>query len=455
MKISQKQPLLSSALFAIIISVFSIFIFLFYRSNRKVEFYNILKDRVITRQTLMLDMRQLKLDSLIIARKSNLNFLKNEEYGFYNLNGERILGSINSPSTLEGSKIEKIKRNDLKMEADREESIFFIYEDLIKNQPIILYAKGLDKNGLSKENYLGKLLIAGCIITFLISFGFIHFMVKNAMMPLYNIAKKMEIFSSHDLTQKLSESSYNNEIGMMANTFNSLMSRLKAGYDQQKNFVSFATHELRTPLAILMGHTEVALMRDRSIEEYKNTLNTVRFEVKEINELLNDLLLIARANSDSHQVEFEAARIDDIVWQSRNYLLGKNKPYEINVGFEENFESERQLELNHVNKEILRIAMTNLMDNACKYSTNKTCEVKIIPVEKGIKIEFKDHGKGIPASEIEHIFEPFYRASHTKMIDGHGLGLPLVKRIMELHGGKVEIVSKEGEGSVFSLFLPY
>ena len=216
--------------------------------------------------------------------------------------------------------------------------------------------------------------------------------------------------------------------------------------------MSYVTHELRTPLTIMQGQTEVTLMKDRSEIEYKNALESIKGEVQDMIKLVNELLELVRANADAHLIDLQPIRVDDLLWQARGQLLQKKPQYTIEVGFDE-FPDSEEITVNG-NAALLKMAFMNLMENACKYSNEPYVSVFIHTRKKEVEIRFVDNGFGISDKDLEHIFEPFYRSLTTKEVSGHGIGLPLTKRIIEIHLGKISIESQAEQGTNVMLVLP-
>lgn len=447
MKISQSQPLLVSLSMAVILSLFSLYVYSFYSGFRKETFYELLEERAMS--------RRLTDSGVLIDQNQEENIIpefSEEAYAFFDTQGQVLYRSDSSIHNLSAGQLQGLKKEVTLLENGQVQEIYITH--LAGNRRLILYERAVDKAGYSKLDYLANILARGLLVSVLLVFGLVRFLIRRSLKPLDMISKRMRKITSKNLHDRLPEASFRNEIGVMARSFNELLTRVDSGYTQQKNFVSYATHELKTPLAILLGQAEVTLMRERDGEEYRQALMAVKEEVKEMVALVNDLLVLARANADSDKVELTAGRIDEILWSARKYIIGKKPDYKIRIGFAEGLENESFLELPKINKDLLKIALANLMENACKYSDDHACEVLIDATHQHSVIRIADKGRGIPDAEIKHIFEPFYRASHTRKVDGHGLGLPLVKRVVEIHQGEIELVSEENVGTTVTLRFP-
>ncbi|NMC41547.1 MAG: HAMP domain-containing histidine kinase, partial [Bacteroidales bacterium] len=234
---------------------------------------------------------------------------------------------------------------------------------------------------------------------------------------------------------------------------NNMLSRLEKSFAVQKDFIANASHELRTPLTSIYGQLEVLLMKNRSTEEYKRELVSVLDDIKSLSDLANKLLLMARTASPDPSTLNNKVRLDEILWQVQEDMGKFKKDYHVNIKIDEEIGESEQLQVAG-DESLLRTAVMNLADNACKYSDNKEVEISL-SVEKGfVKLVFSDKGIGIPEDELNKIKEPFFRGSNAKSVPGHGIGLALVNQIILSHNGRMEIKTKADSGTEITLFFP-
>lgn len=452
MKIVDRQPLRASLIVSILFGAFSIVIYNFYADFRQKEFLKILKQNAISRERLLADSTSLTPEILKrIGTNSELT-MKGEATGIYNTGGEAIY-VYSAERQLAPSLLKRVlKKKEVSIDSLEVDRILFLYEIPETHQKVILSTSAIDDFGYAKQERLRDLLIVGTFIAIIVIILMMRFFVKRDVKPIGQIADRMEQITAHDSNQRLPEANLHDEVGQMARTFNDLLNRLEFAYTQQRNFVSYVTHELRTPLTIMQGQAEVALMKERTNEEYQQALESVKAEVQDMIKLVNELLELVRANADAHLVDLRQVRVDDLLWQARGQLIQKKPHYEINVGFEEVPESEDITVMG--NGALLKMAFMNIMENACKYSTEPVCQVLIHTRRKEVEVRFVDQGTGISEEDLQHIFEPFYRSVNTHEISGHGIGLPLTKRIIEIHRGKISIESEVEHGSTIIIILP-
>jgi signal transduction histidine kinase len=456
MKIVDRTALRAALVLLLILSVFAMYVYYFYADFREKTFYDQLKSTAISRQHFLNKTKWHGIDVLSHIDSFGEYKIKGEQIAIYDTTGEIIYKNTPDVSRLNSKIVQKLLKNkEIRLEKDDFERVVFVNYDNYINQNEILESAGYDSIGFSKQENLKKILIIGVLISVLIIATITRYFITIDLKPMQKIAEKMKTISAKNLHERLDESKLRDEIGQMAVTFNQLLDRVEGAYAQQRNFVSYVTHELRTPLTVMQGQTEVGLMKERTNKEYKNLLDSVSEEVREMIKLVNDLLELARANADSQSIDFHAVRVDELLWQARTQLLQKKTEYNISIEFDKFPENEEQMTVIG-NAHLLKMAFLNPMENACKYA-NGSVNVLINAEKKHMEIRFEDSGAGIPLQDLEHIFEPFYRSKSatTSNISGHGIGLPLTKRIIEIHRGECEIQSIIDNGTKVSIRLPY
>jgi signal transduction histidine kinase len=193
-------------------------------------------------------------------------------------------------------------------------------------------------------------------------------------------------------------------------------------------------------------------MKARTDKQYRETLMLVLNEIKNLNLLSNKLLLLAHTSTDQAHLNFTPVRIDDVLWKARNEILTRNKEYSIDIYFGDNMDDDIKMSVLG-NELLLKTAINNLMENACKYSNNHRAEIKLDASESKLIIQFIDQGIGIPEQDLTMIFQPFFRSKNVFNISGHGIGLSLVDKIIAQHHGQIEVTSKPEKGSTFTIIL--
>jgi signal transduction histidine kinase len=267
------------------------------------------------------------------------------------------------------------------------------------------------------------------------------------------VIKDVEKITATNLNSRLTISKNGDEIDLLANTFNKMLDRLERAFEVQKDFVSNASHEFRTPLTSMKGQIQVALLKERSTQEYQKLLQSLNDDINSNIGLLNALQDLAKTNADFPMRAFYPLPILDVLIDAQTELT-KGKPnFTIDIRVHEAIELQESIYC-HGDVSLLKSAFINLMDNGCKFSPNNKVSINVTTEGNTICLSFIDEGVGITEVDLPHIFEPFYRGNDTRNITGHGIGLSLVKRIIEWHKGKLTISSEVGNGTALKLRLP-
>lgn len=218
----------------------------------------------------------------------------------------------------------------------------------------------------------------------------------------------------------------------------------------QKMFASNVSHELRTPLAAIMGELGLALQKERTADDYQNRIRRALDDATRMSDTVIGLLNLARAEYDASQVKMEIIRVDELLMDVAEELLRANPEYCIKVSYACAPLDEESVSVT-ANRYLLSLALRNLIENNCKYSPNHTCKV-VIHTGQRLCVTFSDNGRGMSDVERKNLFRPFYRGRNDDSL-GHGIGMSLVQRIAVLHRFSIQVQSKEGHGTTFTLGL--
>ena len=321
------------------------------------------------------------------------------------------------------------------------------YRHIFNSKSYYVYVMAFDRSRVENLRELQRILFWSIIFSIWLSVLFSYFFARRAIRPISDIIKSVEEINSLKLSNRLDEGNKKDEIAKLAVTFNALLSDLEASFKNQEDFVLNASHELRTPLTVMMGESEYILTRRRNTDEYETHIRGLVNDLKSLNALINSLLELAQINRD-RVIAFSQIRVDEIVFNAIRKVKEKYVDRKIlpKITYPE---SDSELVING-NEGILEIAFINIIDNACKFS-EKDVSIEFIINEDSISVIIDDEGIGIPDDEIEIVSRPFRRASNVKFIGGHGIGLSLVKKILDLHEADLRISSRLNEGTRFEL----
>lgn len=275
-------------------------------------------------------------------------------------------------------------------------------------------------------------------------------LAKMALHPVDSMINTIHSITAENMKLKLKIPNTRDEVQKLAETFNDMLSRLDNAFTSQRQLFEDLSHELKTPLTILKGEFEVILKKMRSQEEYESLLRSSLEEIDKIVRLAENLLILA--SFESRKIMPERKRLDlNLLIQGvvNNFkALTAQKQIEINL-------SQRDNLVVNGDEQQLKQLFLNLLDNAVKYTPpNGKIALSLEEAGKMARIAVKDTGIGIAEHELEHIFDRFYRIDKSRTSHGFGLGLSIVKSIIDAHKGSIEVKSRLGEGTAFTILLP-
>jgi signal transduction histidine kinase len=436
---------------ASILIVFSFFTYIFSEKYRHNEFTKRLKTYAENNALLYFTVN--KNDNIQNIESSEKESIYKENTCLFNENKKLIYQSNPSNNIPLNSEWLNINEGEvLEFSFDDYEIVSFTLK--VDEEVYLILASGIDKYGLKELNYLKIILIIGNIIGIIIVFFLGRFFASQALKPISKIIQKVDSINEQNLHERLKiETNNQDELNQLSQTFNKMLERIEDAFIMKRNFVSNASHELRTPLTAITGQLEVTLLKKRNADEYENTIKSVLNDIKKLNQICNGLLQLTYSNNKIDNLIISKIRIDELLWDVRKDLIKIYPEYKIEIDFSNMPENEEKLYIKG-NIDLVRTAFINVIQNACKYSPDKTAKVLLEFNNKTIKIQVKDNGIGIDEKDLKYIFRPFYRGNNAKCYEGNGLGLSLCKRIIEKYEGKISLNSKLNTGTIVFIEMP-
>lgn len=302
--------------------------------------------------------------------------------------------------------------------------------------------------------------IAGCFLTILIGGSMLWLGAGHLTRPLERLNRGVKQVAEGDFTVRVLrkkrnrtgkslEHRYQNEIDELTMNFNRMASALEGMNELQKDFMSNVSHEVKTPVAAITGFTEILLDVDLTDEEQRDYLELLHQESLRLSRLCTSMLRMSRLDNQEIITRKENIRLDEQIRKCMIMLSEKWAQKEI--------EYDLQLEplTMESDADMLMQVWMNLLDNAIKYSNERAViRVQIVQEEGAVRVEIADAGDGIPEEKIARIFDKFYQCEESHKDQGSGLGLSIVKRIMELLGGTITCSSKVGSGTLMIVRIP-
>ena len=271
-----------------------------------------------------------------------------------------------------------------------------------------------------------------------------------ALAPIDAVTNTARQISTRDLSKRIDIIHTEDEVGRLIKTFNAMLERLESAFKRERQFSSDASHELRTPLSVAMANTEEALHSQKTIPEYIETLEQIDSQCGKMNKIITQLLTLTRGYDGKFLVSKERFNIETVV----KGIISEMKDFADGYGVTICYDQKENIMV-YADHMLMTQMLINLISNACKYGkVGGVVTITTVIIDNMTSITILDNGVGISDDDIGHIFERFYRADKSHTGDGSGLGLSIVKWIVEAHFGSIEVKSKLGEGTSIQIKIP-
>jgi heavy metal sensor kinase len=283
-----------------------------------------------------------------------------------------------------------------------------------------------------------------------------YFLARRSLSPVVEMSTQAGRIGADNLHERLPVRNAEDELGHLAGSFNNLLDRLDHSFEQQRRFMADASHELRTPVAILCGEADVTLSQpSRSPEDYRASLDILRAEAKRLKRIVEDLFTLARADAGQHPLTLSNFYLDELITECARSMKTLAAAKQITL----TCTAPKELPI-QADEALLRRMIVNLLDNAIKYtSPGGSVAVSCDAEDSRYVMTVSDTGQGIPLDLQPRIFERFFRADKVRSRSGNdgggaGLGLSISEWIVQAHGGKLELTRSDKDGSTFRVYLP-
>lgn len=418
--------------------------------NRQQEFKARLREEALTSAEILFGREEISPELLKLLDKNQMTVLPQEEIVVYNSGDKLIYESGTDYLKVEPSVLNQIRQEkELSFQQGNHEVLGLVYNNGKEN--LLIIASARDKYGLIEQGNLGFILASGSLLMILIFCLTGWFFAGRVLKPIQNIIKSVDNIGASQLDLRLDEGNQTDELAQLAQRFNKMLDRLEKAFRLQRSFVSHASHELRTPLTAITGQIQVSLLANDNPQELKLMIQSVLEDVQQLNRLTNNLLDITSIDSDDSQTNFKKVNLAEIVWQIRDTILKKNTNHQVIIQLDEKSDLLPEIQGNEA---LLYTAFLNLMENGIKFSGNQLVKVNFKINAKDIIVSFQNGGTIIPNNELSGIFESFRRGSNARNTKGHGVGLSLIQKIVNLHKGEISVNSSVNEGTTFTIVLP-
>ncbi len=446
MKLRKRLTILSSITFGVIFLIASTIIYgLFYKTNETSVIKNLKKTALVT-GIYYLEKDEQSLQEHNNIRREFENLISRDDIAVFDEFDEVAYGKMVNDSVIRPFDLNQVRKKKEHVINTRNDFYYGLYYADNQGDFVVFVKENKDVFNTLMNRLLYILvivLVLGLFIIYLLS----RFLGNMAYEPIQKIIDQVRQKEIDRLNEPIRLQQSYSEIQELVETYNDLMAKASETFVIQKNFINYVSHEFRTPLAAISGSLEVFSQKDRTPEEYQEVASRSIERVKELEEILNNMLLLSGAINSK---DFMFFRIDEIIWNIVEEVTVSLKAH-IHVDFK--VENVGLLSVKG-NEKQLQLALYNLIENGLKYSENKPLSISLSEKENKLHLVIKDEGIGIDENDLPYIQQTFYRGKNVGDIKGSGIGLSLASTIFKIHQIDFNIITSNQGTEIHLQFNP-
>ena len=452
MSLKRKIALNLSISFSLLFGIVMLIIYVSFNDFRSDEFKERFRQRLEFTSHFISKSNNFEKEAPIFFNENSDNILLNETILIFNGKKELIYSTIKDKNiTWDADFLQQL---DEKKVIYNDKNTPEVYAALrkINGENYYILTSAFDTNGQSKLVYLKYLLIFSYIVSTLLIGFFSYYFMGQFLRPLEDLNKKVSEVTAHKLTTQIPVQQSNDEISVLAKSFNTMIVRLNDIFQSQKDFTASASHEIRTPVTRMAFQLENLIKLEQHTPQTLLSLKQIQQDVYQLSDLINSLSLLTKFDKENIQSLYEEVRIDEIIFESFQTVEKSHPTLKMDFLISENTSEYALLTIKGI-PSLLNIVFINLFKNAALYSNNKEVDILITENISELIVEVISKGKTISTEEQQKLFEAFMRGNNSQNISGSGLGLRIAKRILEYHNADI-VYSSPSEGlNKFSLIF--
>ncbi|WP_276877518.1 ATP-binding protein [Chryseobacterium joostei] len=452
MSLKRKIALTISIAFSLLFGMVMAVIYLSFNDFRRDEFKERFRQRLEFTSHFISKSKDFEEEAPVFFNENSDNILLNEKILIFNEEKELIYSTIKDRNVTWDSAM--LKELDKKKIIYTEKTVPEIYAALrnINGENYYILTSALDTNGKSKLSYLKYLLITAYVMSTLLIGFFSYYFVEKFLRPLEDLNKEISEVTAHKLTTQIPVQNSSDEISVLAKSFNTMIGRLDDVFQSQKDFTASASHEIRTPITRMAFQLENLIKFEEHSPETLSSLQQIQRDVYQLSDLTNSLLLLTKFDKENIQSIYEEVRIDEVIFEAFEGVEKSYPDLKLDFLITEDTSENAFLTIGGI-QSLLVIVFINLFKNAAVYSDDTEVKVLITETNENLSVEVISHGDTISEEEQAKLFEAFTRGNNAQNISGSGLGLRIVKRILEYHDAEIIYSSPSAYMNKFTIIF--
>ncbi|MCX6141123.1 MAG: HAMP domain-containing sensor histidine kinase [Candidatus Kapabacteria bacterium] len=453
MTLRRRLYFLYVGVFTVVLLGALISIYAIYAQYRRDVFYDRLRSRIYVTTKLLFEIRTKDEHLMDVLDDHTIHSLFDEKILIFDEKGHVVYSSIDDTSIeYSPARLEQIRKEGewRTIQGNREVLGLHYTHD---GGDFVALSSATDVTGLRMINHLATALIASFAVGIGLMLLTSRLFVSRTLLPISRLSNDIAHLGPADMRRRLSVPDEADEISVIAVAFNDTLDRLTAAFEFQMNFVHYASHELNTPLSVIRAILDRMSSGPQDLDVYQHGMDEIAEVQDRITDLLSSLLILTGLDSMQTHTQQKVVRMDDIVFDVAEVLAQTQPAIQLHIELEVDPSTNHPFEIKGT-APLLRTAVSNVLGNAMKYTSDTHVRCLLSATTREVVVRIMNNGTAIPLQERELIFRPFIRLSSSAATPGKGLGLAIVRRIMELHKGTIAYERGESDGNVFELTFP-
>lgn len=440
MNYKQRLTLLFVGLFLLVLTSILIFIYWSYSDFRRDEFFERLRQKSYTTAMLLTKVKEIDYDLLKVIDQNTINEMYDEKVLVFNEQNELIYSSIDDEIIPYSTRlIDQIRNQEDKfyVDDDGDEVVGVHYTE--GGHDYVVLASAYDQYGISKLKNLRNLVIGALLAGTILIAAASYFYIRQVFKPIDQLNRSIQRINENNLREFIKVDKNKDELAELANNYNQMLTRLYKAFELQRSFVRNASHEMKTPLAVIHGKLEKLFTTRNLSAESEHLIESLIEDIQGQATLVDSLLLLQRLQTEVpiHKTQL---RVDEVLDASVNDVKVLYKDLHVEMDLDSSIISDKQLTI-LANVMLMKVCFRNLIMNAVIYAETPALHISILSANAMLKIVFANAGSEELPMEI---FEPFYRQPKSQEKPGSGLGLSIVSQIVASISGSITYTYEDG-----------
>jgi signal transduction histidine kinase len=423
--------------------------------DRREAFYRRLSNKTISSFKILLEVNQISADMMQVYDKNVVSSLQDLEMFLFDTQGNilyQVKRGTDEAAPYPPEVLEQLKQGEKKVEMVYGNKELMGMPFVLNDKTYYGIAFASDTMGKEKTHFLGYLLFGTFLAIELLVIITSFYLSKLITKPVTRLTEDIDKISPEDLSIRIQQPSSTDEVAFLARRFNELLNRVESAFKFQYHFMHHVSHELKTPLAVMIANAEKAMSMDNKDDLHKS-LEFQKNAMMELSHIINAMIDVSKTEHQLQDILTERIRIDELLFECMDELPLLYGKAQIDFNMGDDIDSSSKLMVKGSTR-MLKIALMNLLKNASYYYDNKKITVELASADNTICLNILNSGNTIPPDEQPQLFRHLFRGQNGRHVKGFGLGLVLVQRIAVLHHGSIEYSTRDSL-NCFAFCLPH